>query len=260
VDFGCGSGAWLAGAEQLGATRLRGFDGPWVDPRALTSDRIEFTPMNFEQELPELDDTFDLAISVEVAEHLSKARAEALIQRLTTAADVIVFSAAVPMQGGTHHINEHPQSYWIGLFDDAGFDVFDIFRPALWSDQEIRWWFRQNIFLFVRRGSEVIDPEAVRALQGPLVDVVHPENFASKVTSSRKTIAELRARVSELEGRLAAADVPTCYDCQQRAQRSARVVDALRRAADDPRAQRLLDTGAGKRAKGAAKKLVRGLS
>ncbi len=129
VDFGCGSGAWLAGAEALGATHLRGFDGPWVDPRALTSSTIEFTPMDFEKELPEVTQHYDLAISVEVAEHLTRPRAEALIERLASAADVIVFSAAVPMQGGTHHINENPQSYWIDLFDRAGFDVFDVFRP-----------------------------------------------------------------------------------------------------------------------------------
>ena len=259
VDFGCGSGAWLAGAEQLGATRLRGFDGPWVDPRALTSDRIEFTAMNFEESLPEFSEAYDLAISVEVAEHLSKERAEALIARLTEAADVIVFSAAVPMQGGTHHINENPQSYWIGLFDSAGFDVFDIFRPALWNDSSIRWWFRQNIFLFVRRGSAAVDLGAVRALQGPLVDVIHPENFASKVNAGRATTADLRAQVSELKGRLAAADDHTCYECRRREQRTTRAVAALRRSAEAPQAQRLLATTAGQRAKSAAKKLLSGL-
>jgi hypothetical protein len=230
-----------------------------VDPRALTSDRIEFTAMNFEESLPELSESYDLAISVEVAEHLSKERAEALIGRLTEAADVIVFSAAVPMQGGTHHINEHPQSYWISLFDSAGFDVFDIFRPALWSDPAIRWWFRQNIFLFVRRGSAAVDLDRVRALQGPLVDVIHPENFASKVNAGRATTADLRAQVAELKGRLAAADESTCYDCRRREQRMARAVAALRRSAEAPQAQRLLSTAAGERAKSAAKKLLSGL-
>ena len=145
------------------------------------------------------------------------------------------------------------------LIDSAGFDVFDIFRPALWNDSSIRWWFRQNIFLFVRRGSAAVDLGAVRALQGPLVDVIHPENFASKVNAGRATTADLRAQVSELKGRLAAADDHTCYECRRREQRTTRAVAALRRSAEAPQAQRLLATTAGQRAKSAAKKLLSGL-
>ena len=193
VDFGCGSGAWLAGAEALGATELRGFDGPWVDPRALTTPNIDFEPMNFEDQFPTLDRKYDLAISVEVAEHLHKSRANKFIELIASASDVVVFSAAIPYQGGTHHVNEQPQSYWIKLFADAGFDYYDIFRGAIWNNEDVRWWFRQNILLMVCRGSEVVDRELLRSLEAPLVDVVHPANFVRKIRLNKERIKELEA-------------------------------------------------------------------
>ena len=205
VDFGCGSGAWLAGAEAHGGEALYGFDGPWVDPTKLTSSNIVFTPMDFEKELPSLDKKVDLAISVEVAEHLYKDRIDAFFDAFCALSDVVVFSAAIPYQGGTHHVNEQPQSYWIEHFDRRGFDVFDIFRPHIWNDDEVRWWFRQNVFLFVRRGSDAIDRAKLTELESPLRDVVHPVNFVRKVRLNKERIKELEKEVASLERAVIAA-------------------------------------------------------
>jgi hypothetical protein len=49
---------------------------------------------------------FDLAISLEVAEHLPEGSAGALVSTLIEAAPVVVFSAAIKGQSGTNHINE----------------------------------------------------------------------------------------------------------------------------------------------------------
>lgn len=193
VDIGCGSGGWLAAAEQVGFTVLRGYDGPWADPTKYTSPNIDFRPVNLEEETFEHDRRYDLAMSVEVAEHLSESRSDIIVDLLCAASDVVLFGAAIPMQGGTHHIHERPQSYWIEKFRGRGYEVFDIIRPEIWDDDDIRWWFRQNTLLYVKEGSDVLDREVLRSMEKRLWDVVHPANFQRKVTVWRETAAELRA-------------------------------------------------------------------
>jgi hypothetical protein len=149
VDIGCGSGAWLATAETLGFTVLRGYDGPWADPAKYTSPNIDFVPIDMEKNDFEHDRRYDLAMSVEVAEHLSESRADFIVSSLCAASDVVLFGAAQPYQGGVHHIHERPVSYWMAKFRDHGYEPFDIIRPAVWRNTEVQWWFRQNTVLYV---------------------------------------------------------------------------------------------------------------
>lgn len=199
VDFGCGSGAWLAGAEQHGATVLKGYDGPWQDKAALASASIDFTQINMEESLPKLERRYDLAISVEVAEHLSSSRADIFIDTICSASDVVVFSAAIKYQGGTNHINEQPQSYWIKKFENRGYECFDLFRATLWDNEDVKWWFRQNILLFVKKSSQAVDKVELRANSHHLYDVVHPFNYVRKIKLNKEKIAALEKRIAELE-------------------------------------------------------------
>jgi predicted RNA methylase len=178
-DLGCGSGAWLAAAESLGSTRLIGWDGPWVDKANLASASIEFTSVDLQGSTPR-PPTADIAMSLEVAEHITESKAGALVKALCDSAGVVVFSAAIPHQGGTNHVNERPQSYWVEKFAERGYTCFDFFRPKLWNDSRVEWWYRQNLLLFV-------DPaHPLHAQIGECgtmpADVVHPEMMA-KVAS-----------------------------------------------------------------------------
>jgi len=92
-------------------------------------------------------------MSLEVAEHLEPATAPQFVNSLATASDVVLFSAAYTQQGGTNHINEQPHSYWAGLFAGHAFAPFDLFRPVFWGNDEICFWYRQNVFLYVKRES-----------------------------------------------------------------------------------------------------------
>jgi hypothetical protein len=83
-------------------------------------------------------------MSLEVAEHLPPDRSNSFIAELTALAPVALFSAAIPQQGGTDHINERWQSYWAGLFKKRGFSPLDVIRPAVWENDAVERWYRQN--------------------------------------------------------------------------------------------------------------------
>ena len=183
IDVGCGRGAWLAAAERLGAKLLRGLDGPWVSSESLLSDSISFTPVDFEEALPELTQRYDLCISLEVAEHISQARAERFVEYLCRAADVVLFGAAIKHQGGANHINEQWQSYWRDIFRSKRYECLDIIRPGVWNESSVEWWYRQNTFLFVRAdlSNGLLHENDIRHLQQPIFDIVHPANYERKI-------------------------------------------------------------------------------
>jgi SAM-dependent methyltransferase len=174
-DVGCGVGAWLGVWKELGVDDVYGIDGEYVDRAQLMIDPGAFHPRDLTQPF-RIDRRFDLAMCIEVAEHLPAERAETLIEDLTRLAPVVLFSAAVPMQGGTNHINEQWQDYWASLFARRGFEVFDVIRPRVWKDDGIARWHRQNILLYCNR--EFVDrfPRLADTTKFPLA-VVHPRQF-----------------------------------------------------------------------------------
>src|SRR4029077_8076010 len=94
---------------------------------------------------------FDLAISVEVAEHLPFFRAETFVADLVRLSDLILFSAALPFQGGTDHINEQWLEFWAILFRQHGYVSCDFLRQRIWANPEVEFWYAQNIVVFCRR-------------------------------------------------------------------------------------------------------------
>lgn len=149
VDFGCGTGAWLRAAQELGSVRALGIDGAWVKPEMLVCNNMEFRPMELEKPI-RLSETFDLAISCEVGEHLSEARADGFVGDLCAAAPRVLFGAAIPGQGGSSHINEQWQSYWAGKFAANGYAPIDIVRPQVAECDDVVSWYKNNILLYVR--------------------------------------------------------------------------------------------------------------
>src|SRR5690606_7975348 len=120
---------------------------------------------------------FDLAISLEVAEHLPAERAAGFVVELVALAPVVLFSAAIPGQGGVNHINEQWPAYWASLFDRMGFAPIDIFRQAIWNDNRVAWWYKQNLVLYVDRSVLPRFPQLAARTITPseLLPLVHPE-------------------------------------------------------------------------------------
>jgi hypothetical protein len=149
IDFGCGVGTWLAGLQSCGVKEIRGLDGAWVRKEFLVIPPECFTETDLDGEI-RLDRKYDLAVSVEVAEHLQEKSAKNFVKALTDASDIILFSAAIPFQGGTGHVNEQWPAYWNRLFNENGFIAVDCLRKRLWNRMDMLEFHRQNIMLFVR--------------------------------------------------------------------------------------------------------------
>jgi SAM-dependent methyltransferase len=176
VDVGCGVGAWLSVFGEHGVRDVLGVDGDHVPRDQLMIPPSAFRAGDLSAPL-RLDRTFDLALSLEVAEHLPAGSAETLLDTLAGPAPVVVFSAAIPMQGGTGHVNEQWQSHWAGLFSNRGFVAVDAVRPAVWDDPRVAWWYRQNTVVYVREDRLGAYP-ALEAARGRtserMLDLVHP--------------------------------------------------------------------------------------
>lgn len=148
VDFGCGTGTWLWVAHGFGVESIRGLDGDYVPPRQLMIPQDCFCAVDLEEPVV-LEKKYDLAISMEVAEHLHKESADTFVESLCNAADTILFSAAHPGQGGDGHINEQPMTYWTSKFGKHGFLPVEI-RQLFEGNEDIESWYRENIVLYVR--------------------------------------------------------------------------------------------------------------
>jgi hypothetical protein len=187
VDVGCGRGAWLSVAEKLGSNKLTGMDGGWIDETNLLSKTISFNKVNFEESIA-TDENFDLCISLEVAEHIDQKQAEPFVQMLCKLSEVILFGAAIQYQGGTNHINEQWQTYWIELFKKNGYECLDIIRPNVWDNNKVEWWYKQNTFVFIKKTSNKISTNTLINLQKSIPNIVHPENYKDKVESIKRQV------------------------------------------------------------------------
>lgn len=173
VDVGCGRGAWLAAWGEQGVGTLAGYDGPWNRADQMVDPRIRFTAADLERPLP-ADTRYDLAMSIEVVEHLSPAAGEAVVDSLARLSDAVLFSAAFTGQGGVNHIHERYHSHWGALFRARGFRVFDAVRPALWADERVMPWHRANVFVYARPGHPLAEAGWPEITELAFMDAVHP--------------------------------------------------------------------------------------
>lgn len=150
IDIGCGIGTWLKVFHDCGIEKFLGIDGEWVNENELYIEKKFFRRIDITGSF-NIPDRFDLLICLEVAEHLKEENSNHLIKELTQLSNTIVFSAAIPGQGGQNHVNEQPPQYWLNIFKKFGFYLYEDFRDKFWNDSEIDWWYKQNMLVFKRK-------------------------------------------------------------------------------------------------------------
>lgn len=187
VDVGCGTGVWAQQFHLSGVPDVMGIDGAYVDPGQLRIARERFIARDLTQPI-RLDRKFDLCVCLEVGEHLPNARAASFVADLTALAPVVLFSAAIPGQGGLNHINEQWPDYWQQLFAANGYRVADCIRHRIWDDRRVDYWYRQNILLFADDAHYPALASAA-SVPGPL-SIVHPVLLRSRPLPTRGALAK----------------------------------------------------------------------
>ncbi len=190
VDVGCGLGGWLAAFQAYGVEDILGIDGDYVDRKMLDIAPEHFKAIDISMPFT-LDRTYDLAVCLEVAEHLGPEHAIDFVESLTRLAPVILFSAAIPWQRGTNHLNEQWPDYWAQKFRAKGFLAVDVMRKKIWGRDDIPAYYRQNILLLCSEqilASNNVLNEAVQATNQDMLSIVHPQIFLDSIYSIKSQL------------------------------------------------------------------------
>lgn len=167
IDVGCGEGWWAMEFARHGCEVVGVDDGKI--PQSPLGDR--FVRHNLVYPLPDLK-AFDLAVCLEVAEHLPAARGDSLIGELLRLAPTVLFSAAIPGQGGVGHINEQWPGYWVERFAIHGATCSGALRWIIWEYRSVENWYRQNLLVASREPERY--PEIFATVLATPWAVVHP--------------------------------------------------------------------------------------
>lgn len=194
IDLGCGVGTWLSVFIRHGVEEIRGIEGQAVDSQLLQIPVSSFEQHDLTQPLM-VDRTYDLAISLEVAEHLPPDSSADFVKTLVGLAPVVLFSAAIPNQGGISHINERPATYWSQQFARHNYVTIDAIRRRIWNRDDIKAWYRQNILLFAHQDMLDKIPSMQAALEQTRQDqlnLVHPQTLQWRIDEYKQRVQKAR--------------------------------------------------------------------
>lgn len=144
LDIGCGPGTYVDSLRSLGVEAW-GYD---ID------DRVGGKPFLFQQNLFSIDDTADLVMCFEVAEHIKSDFNYEIVESIAGMVDAqgtLIWTAAQPGQGGVGHINCQPKEFWLKEFKEAGLVHDPILERSLKSyiqNKPHMGWFMNNVLVF----------------------------------------------------------------------------------------------------------------
>ena len=194
VDIGCGTGEILKVLTALGGIECLGVEGPWIDSYQEHFSKIQLADL---REFVPLGKKFDVAICLEVAEHLEERFASTLVSTLTESSDIILFSAAIPGQSGTEHINLQYPEYWAKHFWDKGFALYLDPRENFLKNFNIAPWYQQNTLVYRKMDDDWSTAEMItpKLIHHPLI---FPNRFPLKTIiyrGKRKFYTLLKGKV-----------------------------------------------------------------
>jgi SAM-dependent methyltransferase len=191
LDVGCGIGTWLKVFEENGVTDYIGIDSEKLSVVDLLIHENKFQAKDLSKDWS-LERKFDMVLSLEVGEHLPEQSADKYVASIVKHGDVIIFSAAIPGQGGQHHVNEQWPHYWQQKFEKHGFYFHDDLRPAIWQNESIEWWYRQNLFVITKNpGASAVNSYVHPALFEQVIR--NQDHFAASINEGRHGIKNATA-------------------------------------------------------------------
>jgi SAM-dependent methyltransferase len=191
IDVGCGLGTWLAVFKKLGVKEIFGIDeSEYTDEMLIKRDEFKCTDLAKEIEV---NKKFDLALCLEVAEHISETYSNTFISSLTSLSDTIIFSAAIPNQGGQGHVNEQWLEYWKEKFETRGYRAYDIIRTRFWQNENVNWWYRQNIFILSKKDL------SGEKTENNVFSMVHPAFYNAYRENSNTDIEKANACIKQIK-------------------------------------------------------------
>ncbi len=149
IDIGCGPGNYLLPFVEDGI-EVFGIDGSEYAGQCIP-DAFKRVDLRFPWKP---DKRYDIALCIEVAEHLHAEYADTLIETVAGCSDIVFFTAAIPGQGGKFHHNEQTHCYWQGKFAREGMKLHSYnreLRYLLRNSGQCLSWLVGNSMLFERR-------------------------------------------------------------------------------------------------------------
>ncbi len=203
LDLGAGVGSFMRAFLDRGVDDVAGVDLCLFEPDLFVVDPALIDQGDLNEPV-DRGRRYDLTISLEVGAYLPDH--DVLVDSLVRHAPVVVFSAAVPSQDLLHQHHGAFPSSWAARFAVHDYVLLDVFRPVLWNDERLPFWFRQNLLLFVHRPHLDAHPElAEPPAAPPPLDIVHPALY--EILAGTDADASLRLALARIP-RIAKAKLP----------------------------------------------------
>lgn len=149
IDFGCSIGTYVQALAEVGFN-VRGFDSSVDAVENRLCGMVEYADL-CNGHIPMVA---DIGICLEVLEHIPEEHASEVIAKLCESTNgYLIFSAAIPGQGGEGHVNCQHKQYWIDVFEANGFVVDYVRTKTLLDYMASRYhmgWFTQNAMVLRR--------------------------------------------------------------------------------------------------------------
>lgn len=204
VDVGCGVGMWLSYFLEHGVSDVLGIDGAYVQREQLHIPEANFKTIDISKPFS-INRKADIVLSLEVGEHLPESSAENFVKSLTDIAPVVLFSAAIPFQPGTHHVNGQWPEYWAKLFKARGYVPVDAIRRKVWTNPNVEYWYAQNTLMYVKESELSKYPKLEKEIAcgySSALPLVHPRRYFYALQSAPTFFFRLKRKVRSLLGRV----------------------------------------------------------
>lgn len=165
IDIGCGSGTWCKAAMNVWGIVALGIDQHSYEDCNMHIPESQYLQNDIRSRVHGYH--ADLVICVEVIEHIDEEYEDTVLDNICAMSNTILFSGALPFQGGTGHVNEKPYSYWVEKFNRRGFYLDERIRHDIWDDARVAIWYRNNIMLLHKNTNK-------NRMMHQHLDIIHP--------------------------------------------------------------------------------------